>query len=99
MNIAIVGSSGYIASALIRRMEQEASVGSILKIDRTADADAYLDLADARQFDYELLDTVDLVIFTAAVSGPDRCALEFEACWNINVEGTGRFIQIGRAHV
>ncbi len=35
MNIAIVGSSGYIASALIRRMEQEASVGSILKIDRT----------------------------------------------------------------
>ncbi len=93
MNIAIVGSSGYIASALIRRMEQEASVGSILKIDRTADADAYLDLADARQFDYELLDTVDLVIFTAAVSGPDRCALEFEACWNINVEGTGRFIR------
>ena len=93
MNIAIVGSSGYIASALIRRMEQEASVGSILKIDRTADADAYLDLADARQFDYGLLDTVDLVIFTAAVSGPDRCALEFEACWNINVEGTGRFIR------
>lgn len=92
MNIAIVGSSGYIASALIRRMEQEDSVGSILKIDRTADADAYLDLADARQFDYQLLDTVDLVIFTAAVSGPDRCALEFEACWNINVEGTGRFI-------
>ena len=79
MNIAIVGSSGYIASALIRRMEQEASVGSILKIDRTADADAYLDLADARQFDYELLDTVDLVIFIAARSEEHTSELQSHA--------------------
>lgn len=92
VNVAVVGSSGYIASAIIRRMEQEDSIGSVIKIGRTGDADAYLELADARKFDYQILESVDLVVFTAAVSGPDQCASEFEACWSTNVEGTGYFI-------
>ena len=93
INVAVVGSSGYIATVLIRRMEQEKSIGSILRMDRTADADAYLDVVDAESFDYQILDTVELVVFTAAVSGPDQCASEFERCWKINVEGTGYFIR------
>lgn len=87
MKIAIVGSSGYIAGYLFKRFE------NVLKIDKTSNLDVYLDLAEVEKFDYSILDDVDYVIFTAAVSGPDMCANEFEKCWNINVIGTEYFIK------
>ena len=93
MNAAIVGSSGYIARYLLDRFEAEDGIGSVLKIDRTGDVDAFLDLESPESFDYALLDGVDYVVFTAAVSGPDRCAEEFDACWRINVTGTEVFIR------
>lgn len=85
--MAVVGSSGYIAGYLLKRFE------NVLKIDHTPDADVYLDLTEAERFDYSSLNGVDYVIFTAAISGPDLCAKEFEKCWNINVVGTERFIE------
>lgn len=85
--MAVVGSSGYIAGYLLKRFK------NVLKIDHTLDADVYLDLTEAERFDYSSLDGVDYVIFTAAISGPDMCANEFERCWNINVVGTERFIE------
>lgn len=87
MKTAIVGSSGYISGYLLKRFE------NVLKIDQTPEADVNLDLADAENFDYQVLDDVDNVIFTAAISGPDMCANEFEKCWNINVTGTEHFIK------
>ena len=92
MKTAIVGSSGYIAGYLKKRFE------NVLKIDQTPEADAYLNLAEAEKFDYSLLDGVDHVIFTAAISGPDMCAKEFEKCWNINVTGTEYFIKNAISH-
>lgn len=93
MKIALVGSSGYIAGFLLDRMRNDADVESVLKIGRSEPAGVYLDLQAAEQFDYEALCGVDYVIFTAAISGPDQCAREFERCWTINVTGTGYFIQ------
>lgn len=87
MRIAVVGSSGYIAGYLLKRFD------NVLKIDKSLEADADLDLEKAEKFDYSVLDNVDYVIFTAAVSGPDMCANEFEKCWNINVTGTEYFIK------
>lgn len=87
MKTAIVGSSGYIAGYLRKRFDD------VLKIDQTPEADAHLNLAEAEKFNYLLLDSVDYVIFTAAISGPDMCANEFEKCWNINVTGTEHFIK------
>lgn len=92
MKVALVGSSGYIAEFLVRRFEKEPVVETVLKIDRTADADVYLDLSWAEKFEYSLLDPIDYVVFTAAISGPDKCAEEFETCWKINVTGTMHFI-------
>ena len=86
MNIAIVGSSGYIAGYLLKRFE------NVLKIDQTPEADAHLNLAEAKKFDYSALNGIDYVIFTAAISSPDMCADEFEKCWKINVAGTEYFI-------
>ena len=65
----------------------------LLKLGRSGGADARLDLAEAARFDYTLLEGIDYVLFTAAVSGPDRCAREFEACWRVNVTGTVHFIR------
>ena len=92
MKTAIVGSSGYIAGYLLKRFE------NVLKIDQTPEANAHLNLAEAEKFDYSVLDGVDYVIFTAAISGPDMCANEFEKCWNINVTGTEYFIKNAIAH-
>lgn len=93
MKIAIVGSSGYIAGFLLKRICAFSSVESILKIDQTEEADAKLNLLQPEQFDYSLLHGIDYVIFTAAISGPDKCASDFEWCWSINVIGTAFFIE------
>lgn len=92
MNIAVVGSSGYIAGFLLKRLNSEAHVDRILKIDQTTAADVYLNLQEPYKFNYDCLDGIDYIIFTAAISGPDQCAADFSFCWNINVTGTRYFI-------
>ena len=92
MKTAIVGSSGYIAEFILKRFAKEREIESVLRIDRTVEADVHLDLDNAEKFDYNLLDDIEYIVFTAAISGPDKCAEEFDACWNINVTGTMYFI-------
>lgn len=92
MRIAIVGSTGYIASYLIERLQSEKEVTSVLRIDRSS-SDQKLDLLRADEFNYDLLSNVKYVIFTAAISSPDQCANDFQTCWKINVEGTCTFIE------
>ena len=92
MKVALVGSSGYIAEFILKRFAKEKDIESILKLDRNRESDVYLDLYEAEKFDYSLLDDIDYIVFTAAISGPDKCAEEFENCWKINVTGTSYFI-------
>lgn len=92
MKAAIVGSSGYIGGYLSRRLSADPEIETVLRIDQTGEMDVALDLAQAEEFSYDRLDGVEYVIFTAAISGPDQCAREFERCWQINVTGTGTFI-------
>ena len=92
MKTALVGSSGYIAEFILKRFSEETTIESVLKLDRNAKSDAYLDLAEAEKFNYDLLNDIDYVVFTAAISGPDQCAKEYDACWKINVTGTSFFI-------
>lgn len=93
MKTAIVGSSGYIAEFIFKRFAEEPEIELVLKIDRNRDADAYLDLQESEKFDYKILDDIDYIVFTAAISRPDECASEFEKCWAINVMGTIYFIR------
>lgn len=93
MKIAIVGSSGYIAKHLMKAFTSQITDCEIVKIDMTEDADLKLQLTAPAVFDYDQLNGIDYVIFTAAISGPDMCANEFEKCWNINVMGTSYFIR------
>lgn len=93
MNIAIVGSSGYIAGYIIKELQNNNNIKQIIKIDQNQEADYFLDLLQADKFPYDVLEGIDYIIFTAAISGPDQCAKEFDLCWKINVEGTKYFIQ------
>lgn len=93
MKIAIVGSSGYIAKHLMKAFTAQLEDCEIVKIDMTDDADLKLQLTAPAEFDYDKLNDIDYVIFTAAISGPDMCANEFEKCWDINVTGTSYFIR------
>lgn len=93
MQIAVVGSSGYIAGFFIKKLAQENICTRILRIGHSKTADRQLDLKNAKIFDYDILCGIDYVIFTAAISGPDKCATDFDECWSINVTGTIYFIQ------
>lgn len=93
MKIVLVGSFGYIAKYILKRFGDMPEIESILKLDRSYTSDAFLDLSEAEKFNYSLLDDFNYVIFTAAISGPDQCAKEFDTCWKINVTGTSYFIK------
>ena len=93
MKIALVGSSGYIAEFILKRFAEEPGIESVLKIDYLSAYDVYLNVEEAEKFDYELMNDIDYIIFTAAISGPDKCKHEFDECWKINVIGTSYFIR------
>ena len=93
MNVALVGSSGYIAGFLLKRFSEERHINKVLKIDQSEGADAHLNLLEPERFDYDTLNEIDYVVFTAAISGPDKCASDFDWCWSINVTGTSYFIE------
>lgn len=92
MKIAIVGHSGYIGGYLLKRFSYELGIDKVLKLDQTMDADVYLNLSNLNGFHYEVLDDVDFIVYTAAISSPDKCASEYDICWKVNVGGTADFI-------
>jgi len=93
MRIGIVGSGGYIAQYIIQNYKMCDYVETILCIDKSDEADVYLDLEKADEFEYDMLDDIDYLIFTAAIPSPDICASDYERCWAINVIGTKYFIE------
>lgn len=93
MNVAIVGSSGYIGNYLIYQLQCRDEIKKIIRIDQTQDADYQLNLMQPENFEYNVLEEIDYIIFTAAISGPDKCASEYDFCFRINVTGTIYFIR------
>ena len=89
MKILLTGSSGYISGFIIERFKDRYD---IIKADMNEQADVYLDLEKAEDFNYEILNDVEFVIFPAAISSPDLCQKDFDRCWKINVTGTETFI-------
>lgn len=89
--IAIVGNTGFISRKLISSF-RKAEGYSIILIGRQ-NCDLALELNFAEKFPYHSLEGIDFVIFTAAVSSPDKCALDYDTSWKINVTGTKTFIQ------
>lgn len=92
MNIAVVGSSGYIGNFILDSLVKEKNINQILRIGRGNDLDVNLNLLVPEKFNYDCLNNIDCVIYTAAISSPDKCAEEFDISWSVNVKGTIYFI-------
>jgi len=94
MNVAVIGSEGYIAGYLKECFTRLGDIDSIIGIDKVQIPNViYLDLEKPDEFEYEIFDSIDFVIFTAAISSPDLCAQHQDWCWKINVTGTEYVIE------
>lgn len=86
--VFVVGSGGYVGQALALAMKAHGHRS--IRVGRKENL--HFDLEHPLDFEYEALREDDFVILSAAVSSPDRCANDFEYCWNVNVEGSSQFI-------
>lgn len=73
MKIALVGSNSYIAEFLLKRLEKQTYMDYVVKIDKSLNADMYLDLQKAEKFDYSSLKTAE------ELYNPNRKELKFYA--------------------
>ncbi len=92
MHIAIIGGTGYIGGALFCNLQNDPRIKKVLRIGPGAQEDILMDLVQLERFDFNIFNEIDQVIFTAAISSPDRCASDFEHAWEINVTGTTKVI-------
>jgi dTDP-4-dehydrorhamnose reductase len=91
MNIAVLGSNGYIGSVLADRLEKLNN--HVVKISKSLNNDVYqINLESPEIFNYEILRSIDYLIITAAISSPDICSKQYESSYKINVIGTKYFI-------
>lgn len=88
--IAVVGSNGFIGTYLSNYIKRQ--FGSVLDISLTSQA-MPLQLATPETFDYDKLIDYDYIIFTSAISSPDKCDSNYNMAYKINVDGTKYFIQ------
>lgn len=88
IKIGVIGNTGYISKSLIAELLKSKDIYETKRIGRSGDFDIYLDLSDMLNYDFSVFKDLDYVIFTAAISSPDKCANEYDMAWKINVEGT-----------
>lgn len=91
MKVFVTGSSGYIGRRILSEMND---VVNVKKISSKENTDAiFLNLENANEFDYNVVEKNDIVIFLSAISSPDVCKNRYDFAYKINVEGTKRFIE------
>ena len=88
--ILVAGASGYLGMPLYRSAR---AAGHAWGTSREDPSLLPLRLEMPAAFDYGVLNEVDVVLLTAAVSSPDICTQEHSRTWAINVAGTCRFIE------
>ncbi|MRR54800.1 MAG: NAD-dependent epimerase/dehydratase family protein [Deltaproteobacteria bacterium] len=92
MQVFVIGSKGYLGAAAVARL---AAAGIAVRAvsSRPNAGMLQLDLVRAAEFAYDEVGSGDLVLMTAANSSPDFCRTQPELARDINVEGTGFFIE------
>ena len=87
----VAGANGYIGKPLLDSLSKKVmatGTGS-----KGTDNLLSLRLEAPSDFDYELIQPLDVVFFTAAISAPDICRREYSRAWEVNVTGTSEFIR------
>ena len=88
--IIVIGNTGFIGSSLIEYLKKR---GYKVVTAGRKNADWYIDLENPDFADYDNFSSDDYVLFTAAISSPDKCQQDFQLCWQVNVDGTAEVIQ------
>jgi dTDP-4-dehydrorhamnose reductase len=89
--VIIVGASGYVGHSLYENRPKTIKVYGTSS--RGTDELLALDLVAPNKFDYSVIQPLDTVIITAAISAPDVCSREYEFARSVNVTGTSIFIE------
>ena len=86
----IIGASGYIGKSLYdyaNRYGNNYGTSS-----NGGNGLLPLRLDKFEEFNYEIVQAGDVILFTAAISSPDICVKEYNRAWSVNVTGTSGFI-------
>lgn len=89
--IAMIGSNGYIGKEIVNVFKEQKI--NILEINRTSETKHFLDLEEPEDFNYQIFDYCEYMIFVASISSPDMCVNNFEESFKINVVGTKYVIE------
>ncbi|HIJ96527.1 MAG TPA: sugar nucleotide-binding protein [Desulfuromonadales bacterium] len=92
MKVFVVGSNGYLGSAVARALES-GSMDIRRVSSRPGPGVLHLDLSAPETFSYSHINAGDIVLMTAALSSPDICRDQYDVAYEINVVGTGHFIE------
>jgi dTDP-4-dehydrorhamnose reductase len=91
LKVIVVGSTGYIGSQLYSRaMSKLMTHGTSSKGESGL---LHLQLDAPNDFQYEIIQPLDAVLLTAAISAPDICSREHARAWAVNVTGTTEFVE------
>ena len=96
MSIFVIGAKGFIGANLVRAAEEKGHViGTSSKEDSGY---LFLDLANLKNFNFDVFSPEDVVFVTSAISAPDICENDYNYAYNVNVSGTKQLIRgaIGR---
>lgn len=90
MKFIIVGATGYIGKELMRCGNKTTLVLGTSSSESAVLLYLRLDAPDV--FDFGVVQPLDVVFLTAAISSPDVCVREHDRAWAVNVTGTLSFI-------
>ncbi|BDU75297.1 NAD-dependent epimerase/dehydratase family protein [Mesoterricola sediminis] len=91
MKLYVAGSDGFVGSAICTGSRHKTDIVGLSPI--STPGSGRLDLLDLGQFDFGSLEPGSTVVFTAAISSPDKCSEAPEETAKINVQGTSLFIE------
>ena len=88
MNCIIIGKNGFISKKL-----QDRKKYIVTSSNKNCPDSLYLNLKEAKNFDYSILNNDSKIIFLAAISSPDECNNNYQESYKINVTGSKYFIK------
>lgn len=91
MKLIINGATGYLGKLLLKAASSNCDAFGTSSTGMNSLLRLRLEVPD--EFGYGIIDPLDVVLLTAAISSPDICSREHDRAWAVNVTGTSAFIQ------
>jgi len=90
MKLIINGATGYLGKSLLKAASSNCDAYGTSSTGLNSLLCLSLEVPD--EFDYGIINPLDVALLTAAISSPDICSREHDRAWAVNVTGTSTFI-------